>query len=54
MSEYMRCTKCYYAHPVYGKDGLQIGIECSKDNMRFIEMDIARTMYCGAFAEADE
>lgn len=50
----MKCTNCYYSHPVYGKDGLQIGIECSKDNMRYIDIETAQAMYCGAYSEADE
>ena len=50
----MNCNTCYYAEPRYNKEGMQIGVDCTKDNMRFIESDIARCQYCGAYAERDE
>ena len=49
----MKCTECYYAEPRYNQDGVQIGIDCSKDNMRFVEIEIAQVMGCGAWAEKD-
>lgn len=49
----MRCNNCYYAEPRYDKEGLQIGVDCMKDNARFIEMDVALVQYCGAYAERD-
>ena len=49
----MKCTDCYYANECYDRDGIQIGVDCSKDNMRFIPMDIAECQYCGAYAERD-
>lgn len=50
----MKCTDCWYAREHYDRDGLQIGIDCSKDNMMFIPLDTAQAMYCGAYAERDE
>lgn len=49
----MNCTTCYYATERYDRDGVQIGIDCGKDNMRFIPMNIAEVQYCGAYAERD-
>lgn len=53
MTEQMRCINCWYARPRYDKDGKQIGVECSHDNMRFIDIEFASVMYCGAWAEVD-
>lgn len=50
----MNCLNCWYAEPRYSKTGVIIGIDCTKDNMRFIEYDIASCQYCGAYAERDE
>lgn len=49
----MKCTTCYYAQDRYDKDGCKCGVDCSKDNMRFIPFDVADAMYCGAYAERD-
>lgn len=50
----MNCLTCYYAQERYAKDGHCIGVDCTKDNMRFIEYDIAICQYCGAYAERDD
>lgn len=50
----LRCTDCYYACDRYDSKGTRIGVDCSKDNMRFIDIDTASVMCCGAFAERDE
>ena len=49
----LRCTDCYYACDRYDGKGTRIGVDCSKDNMRFIDIETASVMCCGAFAERD-
>lgn len=48
------CARCYYAVDRYNRKGTKIGVECAKDNMRFIDYDIAAVQMCGAFAERNE
>lgn len=50
----MKCTDCYYAQDRFNSKGEKIGIDCGKDNMRFIDMETASIMYCGAWSERDE
>lgn len=52
--EKMKCTSCYYARERYDSEGKVIGVDCAHDNMRFIEMETASIMYCGAWSEKDE
>lgn len=50
----MKCTDCYYARERYDSEGKVIGVDCAHDNMRFIDMDTASIMYCGAWSEKDD
>lgn len=50
----MKCTNCYYGEIRYNKDGQKIGVDCTRDNMRFIDIDIADIMSCGAWAESED
>ncbi|MBR2707726.1 MAG: hypothetical protein IKE74_10910 [Mogibacterium sp.] len=50
----MNCMNCYYGNIIYDTDGSIIGVDCAKDNMRFVNLDIAQTMHCGAWSERDE
>ena len=47
----LHCTTCYYAVERYNRKGTIIGYDCGKDNMRFIDIDLANVMCCGAYAE---
>lgn len=49
----LHCTNCYYACDRYNRNGSKIGVECAKDNMRFIDIETASVMCCGAYAERD-
>lgn len=49
----LRCIDCYYACDRYDHNGTRIGVDCSKDNMRFIDIETASVMCCGAYAERD-
>ena len=48
------CARCYYAEDRYSEHGEIIGIDCMKDNARFIPADIASCQHCGCFAERDD
>lgn len=49
----LHCSSCYYAVERYNRKGTIIGYDCGKDNMRFIDLDLANVMCCGAYAERD-
>lgn len=48
------CFDCAYHLERYGAGGTLLGIECGKDNMRFVDYDIASVMRCGAWVEIEE
>ena len=52
--EGLHCTTCYYALDRYNRKGTRIGVDCSKYNMRFIDIETASVMCCGAYAERDD
>ena len=48
------CHDCYYANPHYNQNGVIVGVDCSADNMRFIEYEYSSCMRCGRWAERDD
>lgn len=50
----MKCTNCYYGQIRYDMNGQILGVDCTRDNMRFIHIDYAEIMSCGAWAERDD
>ena len=48
------CLDCYYASERFNRNGVFIGIDCSADNMRFIDYDVAHCMRCGRWAEKED
>ena len=48
------CMDCYYCNERYAQDGHIIGVDCSADNMRFIDLDIAQCMRCGRWSERED
>ena len=49
----MCCNRCYYAEPVF-RNGIQDGVDCVRDNLRFIDRDKARDSCCTWFAEKED
>lgn len=52
VSRSVSCNRCYYAEPVY-RDGLNVGVDCVRDNLRFIDRERACNAYCVWFAEKE-
>ena len=48
------CFDCAYHRERFNKNGVLIGVDCAKDNMAFIDYDMASSMRCGAWCEDDE